>query len=225
MAGTDLSEEDFARLFYGFANTRKALPWNALRKTAEVAGQTVSIRQRCEMLLRLVNGEALDAGEWDRFMGAPIEPRVPSPTPIPHEVAIPLCAALGRVVENAATAINEIGKNIAAYQNGHIVTLPAFDVVGRKWVSKPDHVAAETPGDALLYALSLFVDPARGLGKRLRRCAWVECGRFRFVGRPIGPGQPPTYYCNEQHQANGIKHYERTRKATARARARKGRKS
>jgi len=189
---------DASQLFYLLGNTEHVVPWSRLREAT--AGEPLTQRGRCELLLRAVNGDRLPATEWNRLVGAQLVVGLNAGTyPMPASEAAALKGALSRVVEDPATAISVMGRNIAEIRNGRVLTLPAITVNGRAW-ELSEHVLAESAPSALIYALSLFVDPTKPFGKRLRQCAYAECGRFAFVGQPTGPGQPPNHFCNAEHR-------------------------
>jgi hypothetical protein len=190
---------DASQLFYWFGSTDHLVPWDKLHAVLK-STEPLSQQERCALLLRAVNGDQLSALDWKRLVGAPLADGLRAGTfTTPEEAREPLRAALGRVVEDPGTAIDAMGRNINEIRNDYVLTVPVVTVKGRTWKLQ-ERVVARYASEALIYALSLFVDPAKPFGKSLRRCAYAECGRFALAGQPTGrPGHPPKYFCNAEH--------------------------
>jgi hypothetical protein len=192
------SEEMVAALLYLVPPT--TVPWDELLATTAHV-EPLTQRERCELLLRTVNGERLPASLWSRLVGAnESTPEIETPV---FKGALPaLRAALTRVVKNPATAIKDVGTNSAEIVNDAVLVLPRVSVVGRRWVAS-ERLVARSRGHALAYALNLFLDPDKPFGRYLRQCQWSECGRFAIVRPRKTRGQPPTHYCDSTHRRKG----------------------
>jgi hypothetical protein len=203
-------------LVYLIGNTEHVVPWKALQGTLDDQ-VPMTQRERCQMLLRAVNGDELPVADWNRLVGAPfVKGWHQGMWRLPEIAAVPLRAALGRVADDCETAINELGDNIDAIRNGYVLTLPEVSMRGRK-VDLRERVLAYSLPEALIYALALFVDPEKPFGKLLRKCKMPGCEKFGFVDRPPHPGQPRNYYCGEEHESDYERYLGRERKAAARA--------
>ena len=199
------------------ARTDASVPWGMFADAISSA-PLLTPRERCEALLRAVNGEALAIKEWDGLVGAPIQPSLPPNAAVPLvDAALPaLRGALDRIIEDPDTATAEISANVANILNGEVVTFPEFAVVDGDW-TKQERVVASSIGPALIYALSLVLDPRLEFGRLLRRCQLDECSRFAFGEEPRTPGQPPNFYCNNDHRDLHKRAQTRERVAASRA--------
>jgi hypothetical protein len=115
-------------------------------------------------------------------------------TALPRDARPALQAALEHIVRNSATAIQKAAQNVAEILNGRLYTWPELSVWNGKW-KRRERVVAESIGPALVYALSLLLDPELDYGVLLRRCALESCGRFALGVPPKHRGQPPNYFC------------------------------
>lgn len=189
------------------------VPWDAI--LAATAGlEPLTQRERCELFLRAVNGERLPADGWERLVGAHESgPRVD--TLMYKEAAPALRSALSHIVVDPAAAIKDVGANAAAIVNDSVLVIPTLGVVGRKW-DQSERLVTRSRGHALIYALTLFLDPEKPFGRLLRQCRWSQCGRFAISEPPKSRGQPPSYYCTVEHRRSG--ELEQTRDRVARLR-------
>jgi hypothetical protein len=199
-----------------YFSTTSAIPWEDLQESRK-SGFVLMPRERCELLLRAVNGDSLPVRDWHRLVGARVQD-LPDDTQMGlFRGAIPaLKVALNRVVEEPATAIQAMGLNAAEIVNGEVAIFPEFSRVDSTWVIR-ERVIAHSVGAALVHALTLFLDASLEFGRLLRRCSFAECGRFAFGDPPDSPGQPPNFYCNKQHRLDDKRARARERVAAKRA--------
>lgn len=208
--------ETFVAALNHARTTDDVIVWDRLQ-AASAGIPPLTQRARCELLLRGVNGDALSSKQWAQLMGTPwsIGTDVEA-TGVFEDALLPLKAALQRVVDDAETAITAFGKNVAGLLNSNIVVVPELTAVRRRW-QVTEHVIARSPGEALVYALSLFADPTKAFGRELDRCGLDACGRFAFVPPPSTRGNPANYYCSDDHRLEDERAQSRERAAAKRA--------
>ncbi len=215
MPATADPAELLGSLTYYTLTTDSLIDWEKLA-AARKPVEALAPESRCALFLCLVNAETLVPAEWSSLVGAAVDTGHPTHRiRLPEEVAVSLRAALLRVVENPSTALAAIGRNAAAIQNGNLVVIPDLAGSGRTWEIR-EHVVARSMGEALIYALWLFLDPAKAYGKALRVCGREGCGKFGFAPPRTTRGQPPTYFCSadhmkEQRRADSLRRVHKSR--------------
>jgi hypothetical protein len=204
------------------ARTDSQIDWEKLKQLRDRV-PLLNDRERCELLLRAVNGDALPVDDWHRLVGAPLSPgavafSMPKGALVPlyEDARAPLRAALERVVADPYTAKEAITGNASQILKGSVIELPAHVRSGRKWV-KRRRVVAESLGPALIHALDLFLDDPEKLGSLLRRCMLPECGKFAMGQPPTTRGQPRNFYCTREHQRKHARLAGKERSAAHRA--------
>jgi hypothetical protein len=221
MSVTDLNE--LAADVLWNSTTGGVVDWQSVRDALN-AVEPLTSRERCELLLKCANGDALTAAEWSSLVGAPLSPNVVGPLTLglsPLGVRAPKDArkALIAVLEQIGGEWDPPGaphKNAAEIVNGNVLVMPELSVKkvrGRTERVRRSRVLARSPGEALIYALNLMLDPTREFAAELRRCTLTACGRFALERAPSGPGQPPNYFCCDEHRVEYKR--EQTRKRVA----------
>jgi hypothetical protein len=170
--------------------------WEKLRTTLAKV-DSLTERERCTLLLRAVNGDRLSRGDWSNLLGA--VPNAGHPSRLVEEMAAPLRSALLEVVGDPTKAHAIVGRGAANIRNGNVVVVPEVAVDGRSSQVR-ERVVARSYGEALIYALWLFLDPEENYGKELRVCGRADCNRFGFAPPRLTRGQPPTYFCGDDHR-------------------------
>lgn len=207
-------------IFYGATTTESLVPWEWLDKSRGKFSMTEW--ERAETLLRAVNGKPLKVREWMRLCGAPLTGSAfkfqgdgldEAWMPLVEIARAPLQAALEAVIRDPHAAVPEIGKNSAEILDGRLIRVPEHAGDG----TLRDRVIAYNIGAALIFTLTLVIDPGKPFRKRLRQCA--HCGRFA-LGKPRETrGKPPNFFCpGTTHQADYIKQQQNRRKARQRRR-------
>jgi hypothetical protein len=208
---------DVGELFETLGHLNHVVPWEQLRQAIAAIGDPLTQRERCELLLRAVNGDALPGAQWDRLIGVRLVEGLKSGAwPLSAAKAEELRRTLRRITEAPDAAIDTMGHSVTSH-NERVLTLPMLSVQRRRWVVR-EHIVADRPEDALAYALSLLLDPAKEYGRQLRCCAYPPCTHpFQFAPPRTGPGQPPTHYCTAEHEQEHKRQLARERKAANRA--------
>lgn len=204
--------------------TDSMVPWDWI-KQSKGSEHCMTERERVEMLLRAVNGEAYPRLEWERFCGAPLNANLfvtgsaasvfeKPGVPLRDDARESLRGALEGIRHEPETAVPEIAANTVKILDGRVIRIAEISADG----VPRDRVIAESIGSALVFALTLVIDPERPYRRLLRQCALPECGRFALGEPPKTRGMPPSFYCCKEHQ-----HTHRRRQATERQAAhRKG---
>jgi hypothetical protein len=135
--------------------------------------------------------------------------------PLVGEAREPLRAALQALIREPETAVPEIAKNITSISSGRVLRVTE---ISERGVLR-DRVIAHSIGAALIFALGLILDPHKPYRRQLRQCALPapECGRFAFGDPPQTRGQPPNFYCSDEHRGKHRKQQNSERAAASRA--------
>jgi hypothetical protein len=153
----------------------------------------LSHRERCDLFLSAVNGDALPWTDWKRFLGRPVRGRSPRDRRVPIQRVITEGSrqALARIIKDRAAAAREFGPKAEKIADEGTFSM------GRR-IGQQRLIATSIEA-ALYYALTLFLDPELEFGQLLRRCGY--CPRFALGSKPETVGKPPAYYCNDEHRA------------------------
>jgi hypothetical protein len=208
------ADDEALRAIFYLGSANQSIPWDKLNELKK-GYAPLSPRERCDIFLRGINGDRLKVREWNRLVGVPVHESMNESSDMGlFEHAIPpLRASLDRIVEHPKTAIIDIGSSLAKIIDGEYFVFPEVEFDGQAFVER-ERVVATSLGIALAYALKLFLNPE--IGGLLRKCGWQECGRFALGEPPKTSGQPPTFYCDDEHRRADILRQARERVAAKR---------
>src|SRR5882724_2139304 len=206
-----------------YANTTESLiPWDWLDKS-RTPELLMDERERVEALLQAANGQGLTLREWNRLCGAPLTGVTIAGSdtlriPLMDKARLSLRAALEAAVRTPESSIAEINQNAKAIAADRVISVPGFSDRGEP----RDRIIAHSIGPALIYALRLLLDPGKPdpdkpFRRCLRQCAYADCGRFGLTVPPESRGQPPNFFCSDDHQERYRKKQNLERAAASRA--------
>jgi hypothetical protein len=211
---------DFRPAMLYACTTESLIPWEWISESRN-SGPFMSERERADLLLNAVNGDWLRVREWARFCGAPLSNLKfqisvegsswdDQKVPLVDQARDPLRATLEAVMREPETAI-PIEKSAAAITDGRVIRITEVSEHG----VPRDRIIAHSIGPALIFALGLILDPDKPYRRLLRQCAM--CKRFAFGPPPETRGQPPNYYCSDEHRDTHRRQQNRERQAARRA--------
>ncbi len=201
--------------------TDSMIPWEWI-KQSKGTDLFMAEREQVEMLLRVVNGERFQLREWERLCGAPLDAKRfvtgdPGVFDKPgvalwDNAQVPLRAALEGILREPATAVPEIAGNALKILDGRVIRV--MEISGGV---PRDRMIAESIGSALIFALTLVLDPQRPYRRLLRQCALTQCGHFALGVPPKTRGMPANFYCIEDHRIAHHRQQSAERQAAYRA--------
>jgi hypothetical protein len=133
--------------------------------------------------------------------------------PLVDQAREALHAALEVIVKKREAQVPEIAKNVAGILAGRVIRVTELSEHG----VLRERVIAQSPGAALILALSLIVDSEKPYRRRLRQCALPVCSRFAIGVPPETRGQPPNFYCSDKHRDEHRRQRNKERVAASRA--------
>ena len=193
--------------------TDHVLPWSALNRAMNSASP-ISDQERCDLFLRGVNGDALTKAEWASLIGANVagDFDLTSITRllVDEDEAKGLREVLRRIAADQQRAARDFVPEISKLLSGRIIAMREIALVD-DCIESRDRILAYSPPHALIYALTLFLDPEKPFGRELRECCLPSCGDFGFRAPPTTRGQPPNHYCCADHRKQHERELARAR--------------
>jgi hypothetical protein len=192
-----------SRIAFGGA-TDDLIRWDALHERLARSPPPITDAERCDVLMRLANGEKITAKQWSSLMGtASLSAPVGKAIALSQSQRQGIVDALQLRVENEH---QKLAKNLRAFAASSVLLAPSISNDQPRFT-----VIARDAQGALVYALSLFMDSAQKFGDELCRCQLRSCGRFFFVERK--PGKPARLYCCKEHRVEADRLGARKRSA------------
>jgi hypothetical protein len=198
--------------------TESMIPWDWLAKTGTTE-LLMTERERVEMLVGAVNGDWFAVRDWDRFCGAPLKGGwlsiegagwADQRVPLLNEAQVSIRAALEGAMSEPETAIAEILANVNLMTSKRVIIVPEFPENGEP----SDRFIAHDIGTAAL--LTLRITLQESYRRLLRRCALASCGRIGLGTPSRSRGQPPNFYCSDEHRAQHQRQLNSDRQAAYR---------
>ena len=204
------------------STTESLIPWEWISESRNDELYMTEV-ERAETLLRVANGESLKVWEWHKLCGARLDMgalRVANQAawddlsiPLVDETRLSLRTALDAALRDPYDAVREIEKNAAKITSGRVLTITEISEQG----VPRDRVIAHGIGPALIFALCLILDPEKPFRRKLRQCELPACARYEFGNPPQTRGQPPNFYCSDEHRLTHNRQQSNERKAAQRA--------
>jgi hypothetical protein len=202
------------------ADTGDLVKWDKLAERLRDLPPPLTEVERCGTMLRIANGEALAAREWNRLIGVRAirtrhatgaEPDDSRRIPAPPDLLEWLRTWLGAIVAHKGKAPAELVDAVAREASARVLIIP-------KWNpghDREDRIIAQSGVSALAYGVWLLADPTRDFSADLCRCNYSACGKFFMKDTSTG-GPPRRRFCTPEHEIDGDRERAKQRMATKR---------